>query len=398
MIGLIASLGAGASWPRVGGPSHRADGTVPRTCATQDRRATQAPRELPGAIQRALLFAGFASVALVALGNHAAAKIAELPTEMTAPSASQFRLPEKPVDKAEPAPLCRWSINRAARSFVARSSSATRRHSAHVRRSKRPRCRPHRATRHEVCTRRQLDEPLLHYRYRRIAGAFGAATSVNPVHAVEHRVAELRTRTSITSVTCSPTSATRSAGTPHASHHLWVNLPDPHPRSWRERLHRRPRCSTRYAEPAAVAAWSDGDQARLVEHVLGQLLFATRFGTTASCNDYTIHWDAPIDACERLAAEPIQFLDHEGASNGVRAVLDRRHRLIESRSPRKGARPGASGGTARCVVDRQLAMLHPRSTCRAVTDCRRPLWKQIKLDEDEIGLRESHIAAIRRHR
>src|SRR5207244_2088301 len=89
------------------------------------------------------------------------------------------------------------------------------------------------------------------------------------------------------------------------------------------------RCSQRFADLPLWPAWQPGDEARLVEHVLGQLLFATRFGSTASCSDYVIHWDAPPEICHELATEPIAALERHGALGPIRAVLDRRRRQLE---------------------------------------------------------------------
>src|SRR6185312_8231467 len=115
-------------------------------------------------------------------------------------------------------------------------------------------------------------------------------------------------------------------GSPHASHHLFVNLPDPHPTTVHERFTGVPRCSTRFADLPLWPAWTAGDEARMFEHVVGQLLFASRFGTAASCSDYTIHWAAGADACAQLSTDPLAFLKREGALASVRAVLDRRRR------------------------------------------------------------------------
>jgi len=61
------------------------------------------PRELPGVVQQLLLVAGLAAVLLGALGNHAAARIAQLPDELAAPAPSEYCLPE-PAAGAAPEP------------------------------------------------------------------------------------------------------------------------------------------------------------------------------------------------------------------------------------------------------------------------------------------------------
>jgi hypothetical protein len=393
MIGLLASLTLGlvaAGWrPEL--PSRTAlalEGVRP--VIVED--AT--PRELPGVIQRVLLFGGFASIALVALSNHAAAKITRLPTEAGAPSPSEFCMPDKPVDAAAPAPPP---------PVVDQPGCALVRRAFKLGYSKTlGRCAPKQAAvaaaapvaAREVCTRRQLDEPLLHYGYRRVAGAFGAATSVDPIESVEHRVSELRTHVDyLESLLADIHHAI--TGSPHAAHHLWVNLPDPHPGSWRDRFTGAPRCSTRYANLPLWPEWHEGDEARVFEHVFGHLLFATRFGTTASCNDYVIHWDSPIDACARLAADPVQFLDSEGAIKSVRAVLDRRHRLLDVAQLAKalGRQPPAPPPPVSSIVSLQCFIVDPLVARSPIAQG--PSGKTIAIEGDEVGLRETHVLAIR---
>src|SRR5262249_10260151 len=118
-------------------------------------------------------------------------------------------------------------------------------------------------------------------------------------------------------------------GSPHAAHHLWVNLPDPHPGSLADRFVGAPRCSQRFADLPLWPAWHAGDEARLAEHVLGPFLFATGLGPTASSSAPVIHWSAAPDSCGRLTVDPIAALEGDGALRSVRAVLDRRARQLE---------------------------------------------------------------------
>src|SRR6185503_24157 len=146
--------------------------------------------ELPALVQRLLLMAGFAGVVLGALGNHAAARIAQLPEEMSAPSPSEYCMPEPaPAPAAEPVappppveqPGCALVKRAFQLGYTKTLGDCAPKQGAPVAVSP--------VTRREVCTRRQLDEPLLHYGFRRVAGAFSAATSVDPLEATQHRVA-----------------------------------------------------------------------------------------------------------------------------------------------------------------------------------------------------------------
>jgi hypothetical protein len=345
------------------------------------------PRELPAPIQRLLLIVGFTAVALGALGNHAAAKLVQLPDEMAAPSPSQFCMPEKPASKDEPPPPPPPAVEQPGCALVRRAfklgyaktlGSCAPKTAAVVVEAKK--------SKKEVCTRRQLDEPFLHYGFRRVSGAFGAASSVSPIAALEHRVDDVRTHIDFLEGLLADINHAIT-GSPHAAHHLWVNLPDPHPGSISDRFTGAPRCSTRYANLPLWRRWQPTERAELFEHVVGQLLFATRFGTTASCNDYVIHWDAPPDACTKIAAHPLDFLDGD-ALTSVRAVLDRRRRQVEIGQLQKAlGRPvPPPPPPVSSVVSLACFVIGPAASA--------PTGKTVLIDGDLVALREVHVAAV----
>jgi len=407
-IGLVVSLTAalvGVGW-RFGVRSRSAVALVGGRPAITDRVGDglgdrlgddRRPRELPGLVQRGLVMIGLAAVAVSTLGNHAAARIVQLPDELAAPAPSEYCLPE-PAKVAEPAaapapreereqieqPGCAL-VQRAYKLGYAKSLGA---------------CAPRQAApvaapaaagpAREVCTRRQLDEPFLHYGFRRVAGATGAATSVDPLVAADRRVSEVRTHLDYLDGLLADIHHAIT-GSPHAAHHLWINLPDPHPGSLGERFTGAQRCSQRFADLPLWPAWRAGDEARMVEHVLGQLLFATRFGTTASCSDHVIHWDAPPDTCRRLAADPIAVLDRDGALAGVRAVLDRRHRQLEisALATALGRQPPVAPPGAGAIVSLACFVVDPASPAGAPA-----IGATVAIDGDPISLREIHVPAV----
>jgi hypothetical protein len=236
-----------------------------------------------------------------------------------------------------------------------------------------------------VCERRQLDEPYLHFAYRRLAVAFRALGSTTPGDVIVRRTDDVRAHLDHAGDLLADVRHAIT-GSPHASHHLWIDLPDPHPTTFGERFSGIPRCSTRFAE---LPLWPIGlDRSRLVEHVLGQLLFASRFGETASCNDYTIHWDAPADACARLAADPPGFLARDSALSSVRAVLDRRRRqlaIIEL---------DRSLGRRLPVAPPQVSALVSLQ-CLSVGAPGKPTATSVTIDGEPIAVREVHIEQIR---
>lgn len=397
LAGLIASLAVallGAGW-RFGVPSRSALAMVRGRPALVERLADGVrPRELPGMVQRVLLLAGFGSIAIAGIGNHAAARILQLPDELAAPAPSEYCLPEPaaPAARAPAAPEredgeqpgCALVL-RAYKLGYAKTLGA---------------CAPRKAApaaaapvaRREVCTRRQLDEPFLHYGFRRVAGAARTAGSVDPVAAADRRVAEVGTHLDYLDGLLADIRHAIT-GSPHAAHHLWIDLPDPHPGSLGDRFTGSERCSQRFADLPLWPAWRPGDEARLVEHVLGQLLFATRFGTTASCSDYVLHWDASPDTCRRLAGDPIAVLASDGALAGVRAVLDRRRRQreIAALATALGRRPPLAPPEAGAIVSLSCLIVDPAgapapSAVRGTT---------VAIDGDAIGLRELHVPGVR---
>jgi hypothetical protein len=406
LVGLVASLTTGlvaSGWK----PEARSDSGVaihggrPEVIDGPTRRV----RELPGLVQRLVLVAAMASLTLVALGNHAAARITQLPADLSAPSPSSYCMAEVPAAEPAPAPVqapppveqpgCAL-VRRAFKLGYAKSLGA---------------CAPKQAapavtvksTTKEVCSRRQLDEPYLHYGFRRVAGAVDAAVSVSPGTAIGNRVDHVRTHLDYLDGLLADIRHAIT-GTPHAAHHLWIGLPDPHRGSALERTAElftgTPRCSTRFASLPLWPAWSSSDAADVrglvVEHVLGQLLFATRFGTTASCNDYVIHWDAPADACARLAADPAGFLGETGGLASIRAVLDRRRRQLELRelAARLGRPVPAEPPPASAVASLSCISIGGAPTAASPAGAQ-TTGRTVRLDGDELSLREVKIPEIR---
>jgi hypothetical protein len=387
-VGLLASLALGlamSGW-RPDVPSGDAGiGAATGAAPTGEPRAI---RELPGAAQRLLVLVGFASIGLVAIDNHAAARIVDYPAELGEPSASTYCLPEPPPDIAKPPPppppeeqpgcaLVKRAFQLGYRKTL--GDCAPKQVAAPVVLDP--------VTHRELCTRRQLDEPWLHYAARRVTDAFASAASTGPVAAIEHRTDEFRTHVEFLEDRLADIKHSIT-GTPHAAHHIWIQLPDPHPGSIKDAFTGAERCEERFEHLPLWPRWTEGDRSHVVEHVLGQLLFAARFGTTASCSDYVIHWDAPADACTRLAADPVAYLDGE-ALDSVRGVLDRRRRQLAIGElakalgrPEQRVPPPVSA-----VVSLHCFAIDPAGT--AV-----PAGKTVTIDGDELTLREIRVPAV----
>ena len=192
-------------------------------------------------------------------------------------------------------------------------------------------CEAHkpRAAASAPCTRRQRDEPALHYAWRLLEGSWSnlrkhtaPAYLQGLRHDFDDRVGHLG------ALGAARRQMLESA--PHAAHHIWTNLPDPGDGAFRART-----CADRYRWLAHRPAPPAGDKraSRVFEHILGQLLFESRYEpAAASCREYHVHWGAPLDACQRLAANPEAVLAATSDLADVEVVLDR-DRLRQQRAP-----------------------------------------------------------------
>ncbi len=173
---------------------------------------------------------------------------------------------------------------------------------------------------HLVCTRRQRDEPILHYSWRLLAGFFQNLHRTAGVGYFKKSLADFRRRTSrLASLRSAEGEILTSA--PHASHHIWTTLPSPGDGAFEETT-----CTSRYLRlPHRPSPPPGPTQAsKVFEHVVGQLLFEATYDDAAGhCREYHVHWGAPADACERLVAHPEAFLEADGALRDVRRTLDR---------------------------------------------------------------------------
>jgi hypothetical protein len=175
-----------------------------------------------------------------------------------------------------------------------------------------------------VCTLRQRDEPFFHYAWRLLDKSWrGFRQSTDPEHLrgmkrdFDERVVQLSelgtARRQILS------------SAPHASHHIWTNLPDPGDGAFEAES-----CADRYRSlPHRPPAAPDPKRpSKVFEHAMAELLFESSYEPAAgSCREYHVHWGAPEDACQRLAKAPEAFLGQSGAMTDIRATLDRQ-RLV----------------------------------------------------------------------
>ena len=192
-----------------------------------------------------------------------------------------------------------------------------------------------------ICTRRQRDEPLLHYSWRHLATFWGSLQATTGTGFFRRAREDFRKRGAhLRSLEHAQADMLTSA--PHASHHIWTTLPDP-----RDGAFEGTTCTNRYLRLPHRPTPPPGplQASKVWEHVVAQLLFEGTYDTAAGhCREYHVHWGTPADACERLAANPEAFLAADGARDDVRVTLDR-YRVMADLAALGGPKPSAEPST-----------------------------------------------------
>ncbi len=334
-LGVLTSLTVGLLGSG-GGLWRRGSDGVDLLSGKLVRSRTAAVRELPGWLLRLMLGTSFLAIAASVLGNHGVVRLRDELGGARPPS-GRCRPPEaagaveEEAEEPEPPPP---PVDQAGCALVRRAYQLGYAKTLGTCAPQQPvivKTEPKLAEPLEPCTRRHLDEPFLHYAWRRWTGAAGWAQGARPLQGSREQVAEMRTKLGyVGALTASSGHAMTSV--PHASHHLWIALPDPQPPSALMRTLGAHDCDARFVDVPLWRRFAPGEESMLVQYALGQLLFSSRFGTTTSCANYQIHWGASADSCERLLADPEKFLrEHEGWDE-VAGVLDRRRRQLELRA------------------------------------------------------------------
>jgi len=196
-----------------------------------------------------------------------------------------------------------------------------------------------------ACTRRQRDEPFLHFAWRRLREFYRQTRGVATADYFAALAHEFEARTDGLA-TLYATERELIASTPRASHHVFTNLPEPPDSVMTARgcLERTRHVGQRVE--SGVAGATRGS--RIFEHIVVQLMFEGRYEPAAgSCREFQIHWGAPTSACADLARSPEVFLAAHGAGEHLHAALGRRKVALALRE--LDARTGRERG-ARAVV------------------------------------------------
>jgi hypothetical protein len=302
--------------------------------------------DLPPAVRHALSIALASAIALAAIGSRALEQLGGAYGAMLGATSSLYcpeEEPKKPkvLDPNEPG--CEL-VRRAYALGYAKSLGQ---------------CAPKKDDRAEsarpMCTRRQRDEPLVHYSWRLLVGFWSKLHATTRFAYVTQARDEFRGRIAhLSSLGIAERQILASA--PHASHHIWTNLPDPGDGAFEETT-----CTNRYLRLPHRPSPPPGTRqaSKVFEHVLAQLVFEGTYDNPAGhCREYHVHWGAPLDACKSLSASPESYLTAAGVMADVRQTLDRYRVAVDLASLGGPAPPVAPASivTFRCYFEGGTAL------------------------------------------
>jgi hypothetical protein len=251
--------------------------------------------DVPGRVMHAMYVAMFFGVALISLDNRAVALVRDMPARFDRSSIDYCKPPAPPKQVKKQDQGCKL-VERAYKLGYAKSLGSCAPAVDEERRVER------------VCTRRQPDEPMLHYAWRRLDTQVDDLRTLDDGPGFRERFARQLGHLGTILRTTMNTVAMR----PRSSHHIFTNLPDPRPRI-RDRVGRMLErgCGARLAHLPHFPQMES--PSRMFEQVLDQLMFNPIYKPiVAQCEEIVVHWDAPANACTKIAA---------GALDSARDVL-----------------------------------------------------------------------------
>lgn len=259
-------------------------------------------------VMHVLYVAIFFGVALIGLDNRAIALVRDVPSYFERSTIDYCKPPAAPKQVKQQKQGCKL-VERAYKLGYAKSLGS---------------CAPGHGEQKQLqrlCTRRQLDEPVLHFAWRRLDEHVDDLRTLGDGPGFWDRFTSQLEHLQ----TILHTTANTVAMRPRSSHHVFTNLPDPRPRL-RDRVARllEHGCGARLAHLPHFPPMKSGAHGPSVmfEHVLDQLMFNPIYKPiVAQCEEIVVHWGAPANACEQIAAQPHDTLDDQGALDSVRAVL-----------------------------------------------------------------------------
>jgi hypothetical protein len=273
-------------------------------------------RDLPARVMHGLYVTIFLGIGLISLDNRAVALLRDVPARFDKSSIDYCKPPAPPKVEKKKAQGCKL-VERAYKLGYIKSLGN---------------CAPEAEEAkivQQICMRRQLDEPYLHYAWRRLDKQIDDMRTIDDgPSAIDRFETQLDHLGAIVRATMN-TVAMR----PRSSHHVFTNLPDPRPDlSDRVAVMLERGCGARLAHLQHFPRMEDGPRggSKLFEHVLAQLMFNPIYKPiVGQCEEVVVHWDAAPDTCAKIAANAEDALDDAGVLESARAVLDWRVKRAE---------------------------------------------------------------------
>ncbi len=277
------------------------------------------PVELASITRKLMSVAIFFNLALITLDNIGYDKLEALPAEMMA-TGTNFCPVEEEAEEEPPKDGCELII-RAFELGYAKDLGV---------------CEPEEIDIQnlEVCQKRRVSEPFLHYMTRVMTTSVNSLVSILNMDTV-NRVRQKFERQLENAEELRDYQAYAMSASPRSSHHIWTNLP--HPENAVVRYYREvfepSYCLARFQNQNNMVDIKDGDprtDSKVMEHVYGQLLFNPKSKITVGfCKEFKIHWGAEIDICDQMASSPETILEQQGVLADVSLVL-RRHDIANT--------------------------------------------------------------------
>ena len=179
----------------------------------------------------------------------------------------------------------------------------------------------------QICRLRQLDEPYFHYTYRKIVKIASGLFSFpllqwgkNSIEQFKYQYAKIETLSDFKSLILN--------GSPKSSHHFYTNLPPPNGYilNFLREAFLPNDCIERFAKMPNTLLVDDLEEypPKSFRFIIGQLLFNSGYKAPVGyCRDYQIHWEAPLDSCNLLSTNTVEFLEDTGSWSHVRSLLTR---------------------------------------------------------------------------
>ncbi|SMF77334.1 hypothetical protein [Pseudobacteriovorax antillogorgiicola] len=183
-----------------------------------------------------------------------------------------------------------------------------------------------------ICYKRQKDEPFLHFTYRQLETVYQNFDLWLNENSVSDQVKDFKEKTANLDKLVKAQQHSMEAS-PHSVHHIFTNLAKP-PQSLEQRFRELTEsnyCLQKYSDlPHTIRlehGW-DTYNSQNFEFSYAHLLFNDRHQPAAGfCREFAIHWAADTDSCDRLSANPEEFLKDHGIWSDVNDVLQRQDSL-----------------------------------------------------------------------